>query len=200
MLYYYPNRPLLLSPDHPRVIKCSNDLNFDAEIKKNGDRLVLRKPQKSKVMSFNGLNFFNRQNKVLKYTPCSELLDELDSLRLPLNTQLDGELMHFHTKHLKHIIFLYDVYYFDNVKMRGTLTERRQIISDLFGGREFKHIFISETFDSNFPELYKNVIKEKENEGLVIKDKRGKIVFNTHKSLDVDWQIKIRKSTKNYKF
>lgn len=199
MLYYFPNRPFLLPPDDPKIIEYSNDSNYHGEIKKNGNRLVLQKAQ-SKHLKFEGFTFFNRQKEVMKYQPCPELLDELQSLKIPSESQLDGELMHFKTKDVKHTIFFYDVYVLDGQKIRVSLEERRQILYNLFGKREFKHIIISEIYPDNFLDVFNNVIGERENEGLVIKDKRGKLVFNPIKSVDVSWQTKIRRPEKNYRY
>jgi len=110
MMYYYQNRPFLFSPDSPVVQEKSNDPNWDAEIKKNGTRLKLMKVD-------NKFLFYNRRKEILKYTPCPELLDELNSLELPNETDLDGELMHAKTKHIKHFIFFYDIYFLNGVKV-----------------------------------------------------------------------------------
>ena len=131
MLYCFPNRPLLISPDSEKVLEYSQDSNWDADIKKNGDRLVLRKTDKFELR--------NRHKTVLKYKPCPELLDEINSLDIPNNTQLDGELMHNKTKHIKNRIIFYDIYILGNEKLKSTLQERRDIIHGMFKDRKFKH-------------------------------------------------------------
>lgn len=192
MIYYYPNRPLLLTPDHPEVAVRSQHLDWDAELKKNGTRLELQKDD--------GLKFFNRQKVLLKYQPIKGLVDELRSLEIPNHSQLDAELLHFKLKHIKNRIYFYDLYVFNGERVVEELQFRREMLHDLFKGRKFEHIEIAKTYSGDFFNLFSEVIKKEENEGLVMKNKKGKIVWKTTRSPDVPWQVKIRKSTKNYKF
>ena len=200
MIYYYPNRPILISPDNPSVELKSNDINWDAEIKWNGDRLVLQKQENPNKKNFENFVFFNRENDVLKYAPIKELMEELKALNLPPETQLDGELLHNKTKKIKNRIIFYDIYILGGHNVTGILQERRDILKLLFNDKKFKHIEIAERFETGFTEKFKEVITREECEGLVLKNKTGKIVFNTIKSPDVCWQNKIRREHKNYKF
>ena len=199
MIFFYPNRPLLFSVDDPRIVSMGTDPNYDAEIKKNGTRLVLQKTKSPHPNKQGDFIFFNRQKEVLKYEPSKELMEELSKLRIPFESQLDGELMHFKTKNLKHTIYFYDVYVLSGNLVTVNLEKRREILKDMFGDNKFKLIHISKQYKNGFIKLFKKVITEEENEGLVIKDKRGIISFTVTKSPDVAWQIKIRKPTKNYK-
>jgi len=202
MLYYYPNRPTLLSPDSEFVKKMSDDKDIDAEIKKNGARLSLWKSSRDalKHPSFQNFLFWNRTKEILKYTPTEELLDELLSLNLPDNTHIDAELMHFQTKNIKHFIYIYDLYIFNGRQMLEELQYRRESLHNIFRGKKFKHLEIAQTYKTDFYSLFKQVIVTEENEGLVMKNKKGKIVWNLNKSSDVDWQTKIRKPSKKYEF
>jgi len=192
MIYFYPNRPLLLTPDHPKVEVWSQHSDWDAEIKKNGTRLVLQQDS--------GLKFFNRKRGLLKYRPAKGLIDELNSLEIPNHSQLDAELLHFKTKHIKDVVYFYDAYLLKEERVTEELQFRREILHNLFKGRKFKHIEIAQTYSGDFHNLFNEVIKKEENEGLVMKNKKGKIVWKTTRSPDVPWQVKIRKSTKNYRF
>jgi ATP-dependent DNA ligase len=196
MIFYYPNRPFLFSPDCPHINEKSKDKNWHAEVKLNGDRLCL--------FFENGVfTFKNRQNEVFKrYVPPQTLLDELRSFNLPDKTQLDGELLHFHTKNIKHKIVFYDVYTYGGIKQTKTLKERRDILLSHFN-KPHKHLAIIEAFygkQIKFIDLFNQVIQKEECEGLVIKDDRGLIVWDSIKSPDVTWQIKIRRPSTNYRF
>lgn len=196
MIFYYPNRPLLFPPSCPQIKQKSKDKNWHAEVKLNGDRLCL--------FFENGIfTFKNRQNEVFKrYVPPQTLLDELKSFNLPDKTQLDGELLHFHTKNIKHKIVFYDVYTYGGMKQTGTLEKRKAVLLSHFK-QTYKHLALIEDFygkDIPFTELFERVIQKEECEGLVIKDNRGLIVWDSIKSPDVTWQIKIRRPTKNYHF
>jgi len=194
MLYYYPNRPYLISPDNPEVMIKDQDPNWHAEIKWMGDRLCL-------IKANNKFVFMNRQKKEFsKFVPSSELLEQLNALNIPNNSQLDGELMHFKTKEIKQTIHFYDVYVLNDKQVREDLETRRNILLEHFNNRTFPNINVTQAFSGMFIEIFNRVIRDHEKEGLVLKNKHGKITFTTNKSVDVLWQFKIRKENKNYKF
>ena len=196
MLYYFPNRPLLLPPNDPKVGRLSNDSEWDAEIKYNGDRLVL-------IYDGKNFKFFNRNKEEFKrYNAPDSLIKELYALELPANTYLDGELLNFRTKNTKNQIVFYDIYYLGNQKMRCSLEERRYALKTFFKGKKFKHLKLIKQRKRNFKKLFDKIVLENDQliEGLVIKNIKGKIVWNAKKSPNVFWQIKIRKPSKNYKF
>lgn len=190
--YFFPNRPILYPPNHNKIKELSLDKNWIAEIKKNGDRLCLIKHD-------NNFFFYNRHKQILKYSPSSQLLQELYSLNIPNDTQLDGELLHNKTKHIKNTIFFYDIISWNNKQCNISFKERRQTLINLINP-QLKCIHLIKQYSNNFIELFNKVIKQNENEGLVLKNLNGKIQFNFNKSPDVVWQIKIRRPHKNYKF
>jgi ATP-dependent DNA ligase len=202
MIYWYPCRPYLIEPTNPKVAEFSADPNWTAEKKFNGDRLVLQKHNDpTPWKQFDNFTFASRHKDYLKrYVPLPSVMDELKSLNLPNNTQLDGELMHFKTKHIKHRIILYDIYVLDGQQMTGVLDERRDILAGLLKGKSLQHIEQAQVYPDNFTKLYTEVIQSPEIEGLVMKDRRGKIMWNTVASNDVGWSFKIRKPNPNYKF
>ena len=201
MIYYYPNRPFLIPPDSEMVQQKSDDPNWDAEIKWGGDRLGLWKTKEQFPKQFSSFVFWNRQNEIFKkYEPSPELLDELNSLELPFETALDGELLHFKTRNYKHCIVFYDAYIVGDQRCVVELRNRRDIMASYFKARKFKLIHMAEQFQTDFKQHFDKVIVDDEKEGLVMKDKNGKIQWNTVKSPDVAWQLKIRKPEKNYKF
>lgn len=201
MLFFYPNKPLLIPIESPIVNEKSDDTNFWAEVKKNGSRLALRKDktEATRHQSFNGFVFWNREKSVLKYTPSETLLEELYSFDIPEGTHIDAELLHQKTKHIKHLIYVYDIYWYKGKQVFETLEVRRKMIEDIFGG-QYKHFVLSKTYQTNFRDLFYKVINEPENEGLVLKSKKGTIEWNLKSSPEVWWQLKIRKSSKNYQF
>jgi ATP-dependent DNA ligase len=194
MIYWYPNRPILLPKTAHEFGQLSDSPDWTAEIKMDGNRLVLRKLENGKW------EFMNRHKKPMSYTPSPEVMAELNALNVEPKTQLDGELMHTRTKNVKHQIVFYDVYVLNGEKQRGTLRERREILRDLLDGKGFNHLVQSEVYYTNFKDLFDKVITCREHEGLVLKDVNGKIKFSPVKSDDVAWQYKVRRPHKNYKF
>ena len=195
MIYYFPNRPILINPNSDLVDQCSNDENWIAETKHNGDRLSLIFEDKKFI-------FKNRKGELLKYSPSNQLLTELNALNLPDMTFLDGELMHNKSKTLKNTIFFYDVYVVNGNDVNDDLNNRRKILSSFFNDSKFNLISLTKQYNTGFRDIF-NKIKDSNNaeeEGLVLKKLTGKLVFNTLRSDEVSWQYKIRKSTKNYSF
>jgi ATP-dependent DNA ligase len=160
----------------------------------DGSRLVLRKLEDGRWQ------FMNRHKSGMVYTPSPDVLAELNALNVGPGSQLDGELMHTRTKNVKHKIIFYDVYVLNGKKQRGTLAERREALSDLISPHGFNHLEQSKVFETDFMDLFNEVIECREHEGLVLKDVNGKIKFNPVKSGDVAWQYKVRRPHKNYKY
>ena len=140
MLYYYPNKPILITIDSKLIAEKSVDPNSIAEIKKNGTRLCLwhSKEEALKHKNYKNFIFWNRHKSVLKYEPCPELLDELCSLNLPNTCHLDAELLHFKTTHIKHQIYFYDLYWFDGKQCFNEFEARRDILANILAKQNFK--------------------------------------------------------------
>lgn len=189
MVYYFPNRPLLQSIDS---IKKYSGKEWIAELKKNGDRLELF-IQNGKYL------FMNRYKKEFKYKPTSDVLDSISDLRLPNGTQIDAELLHNKTKHIKHLIYVYDVYQWKNKRIVLPFCERRELLEQYFS-LDGKHIQLAFQYANRFLRVFEKNITAKENEGLVLKNLQGRIKFSVVRSNDVAWQIKIRRPSKNYSF
>lgn len=202
MFYFYPNKPVLISINCPKFFEVSDDSDWWAEIKKNGTRLALRNDptEASCNTSFNGFVFWNRHKSVLSYEPSKELLDELSSFYIPSGCHIDAELLHHKTKYIKHFIYVYDIYWYKGCQVMETLEVRRRMIEDIFGGQQHKCFLLAPTYSTNFHEVYNNVIQDSENEGLVMKNKNGKIQWNLKDCPEVWWQLKVRKPSGSYQF
>lgn len=195
MIYYFPNRPFLVSQTDTVIDEKSASDDWIAEPKFNGDRLVL--------FYENGkFQFWNRHKSMFrKFTPLQSMIDELNSLNLPDKCQLDGELLHFKTKTTKNTIVFYDIYQYDGVKVNSPYEVRKELISNHLDGN-FKHLKLVPVFTKNFREIFNDFVKKDDQlyEGLVMKNLKGELVFNSVSSPDVSWQLKIRRPSKNYKF
>jgi len=193
MLYYFPNRPLLTTLESEQAAKIAGNPRWDYEVKKNGDRLVLQKTAGSFV-------FKNRHKTVLRYVPPKDVLVQLDRLGLPDETHIDAELINNHTKTVKNIIYVYDIYLLNGKTLAGTLEERRAILRGYFKDR-MPNVFLAEVFAaSTLFSAWKEITSKGENEGVVLKNKDGKLSYNPIKSDDVWWQVKIRKPSGSYAY
>ncbi|MCK9597341.1 hypothetical protein M0R19_09225 [Candidatus Pacearchaeota archaeon] len=202
MLYFYPNKPLLVPIESSVIDEKSVDPDYWAEIKKNGSRLALRKEKDEalKYKSYQGYVFYNGHKKrPLAYEPSPELIEELSYIKIPEGTHIDAELLHQKTKKIKHLIYVYDIYWYKGKQVHEALEIRRRMIEDIFKDH-YKHFVLSKIYCTDFRKLFYKVITEEENEGLVLKSKEGTIVWDANSSPDVWWQIKVRKPNNNYHF
>lgn len=201
MIYYYPNKPILIHPTSSVIQEKSDDPNWWAEIKKNGSRLCLWKSKvdSEKHVNFDNFIFWNRKKELLSYTPSQELVDELNTLNIPDGTHIDAELLHQKTKHIKHFIYVYDIYRFNGKQVFETLDVRRRMIEDIVGDK-LQHIQLAQTYKNDFLTLFNKVIVEEENEGIVMKNKNGKITWNLKTCVEVGWQLKVRKPSNSYDY
>jgi ATP-dependent DNA ligase len=197
MIYYFPNIPHLLSPDSSEIDKYSKDTNWVAELKMNGSNCLLYKEN-------NKYHFYDRHGKMLVYTPISELIQELDNLKIQDNSILNAELLHNKTKVTKNTLFFHCILKWDNKLYNGvTFGKQREHLESIFNGNKYNYLILANHYKGEFKKIFKKVINnDKENliEGLVLKNLTGKININTNSSKEVWWMIKIRKPSKNYTF
>lgn len=207
-MYWFPNRPFLQPRDflarmdstepHPNLPAG----NWLAEPKLNGDRLVLLREASGRW------HFFNRHKKELKYRQPVEMLAALDALHpWKGDCQLDGELLHNHTKGVKNLVVLYDVYVLNGEPVRAPLSERQRWLDGLGNGRipVWFHgitapVCLSTRVHGDYSRHFSELTRLEEVEGLVFKRLDGMLSFNPNSSPDMTWQIKVRREAKNYRF
>jgi hypothetical protein len=186
MVYYYPNRPTLIPPSKEHLDKLEASGRYIAERKWNGDNTLIDTA---------GMRFWNRRKELHRYKPCPEAVAELD--KLPKNSIINAELMHYKTKTIKEILIVHAIMVYKGKPLIGkTWGDSRKIIKEFEFG---EHVKLSETFQSGFWDLFQQadgtII-----EGIILKDPAGKLVFSTTPIVDVSWMLKIRKPCKKYRF
>ena len=188
-LYYYPNRPSLVSADpdnplHPKpdyINSLEKQGRYIAEQKYNGDNCQLY------VKGGREYEFWNRHKTLLKYQPSQDVLNELE--QLPEYSIINVELIHSKTKAFKHILIAHCIMVWDGQLLSGkTWSDSRQILQTIKSGN---HLYVSDVYQSGFWDLFKqadgSVI-----EGIILKDPEGKLVYSTTPIKDVSWMMKIR--------
>jgi hypothetical protein len=184
-MYYYPNRPILIPPSREQVEKLEKSGRYIAELKWNGDNTTLYT---------DGLEFWNRTHGRLRYVPTPEVRAELE--KFPKGCIVNLELVHYHTKTIKNWLVVHCLMAYKNRPLIGkTWAESREILENefQFGNR----VVLSHVWRSGFWDLFQStdgVI----NEGIILKDPSGKLVFSTSPIPDVPWMYKIRKPSKKY--
>jgi ATP-dependent DNA ligase len=194
MLFYYPNRPVLVPPD-PKNPLAPESWYLDSleaegwigELKWNGDNTLLHTDDWS---------LWNRRGEPLSYKPTEEIWDELKSI-FPPNSIINFETVDRHTKTIKNLLIVHCIMAWKgNLLLGKTWGDSRRILEKLKWGR---HVVLSETFKDNFWKRFQDT-DGATHEGLVLKKPDGKLKFSTTPIANVPWMRKVRKPCKKYNF
>ena len=120
-----------------------------------------------------------------------------------------GELLHSKTPNIKDTFYVYEILVMDGKKLVGTKYKDRYqmlklLLNDVQGETDQYYIinnnvWLAKCFISGFKEMFDN-LKNKEDEGLVLRDVEATMRDCLSKTSNVKWLVKCRKSTKNYGF
>jgi ATP-dependent DNA ligase len=190
-LYFYPEKPKLITQQQSLFQVVSNDPNWIAEFKYNGSRLELH--------CFDGkFEFWDRHGKKLVYTPTDEVLDSLYALGLTGYNVFDGELRHNKVTGVRNKIVLYDTHVWqNNLLMNQTFEHRRSFIESL---KLSGPLSITQQFDTDFDKVYEMAMQDPELEGIVPKKKSGILNLSRVSNQHSNWMLKVRKQTGRHKF
>ncbi len=202
---YFPPKPILISIDQPLFSELELREDVVAEPKYNGTRLILKR------LAVGGYEFWNRDGEQLKYDPSHELVSQLGQIEWEGECVLDGELMHFKTKTIKHCIIIFDVFMWNGLPTTGfTFSQRRKLLEDKLGSNEARFflrkngVILAPQWkggpQAEFRKLYKELIQNDEIEGLVIKSLKAKVVLGRTASKEVPTMWKVRKPGPTYRF
>lgn len=205
MLYYYPNRPILVPPDPVTPMDPKPDyLNsleaqgkYVAEQKWNGDNTQIYTDDWS---------FWNRRHERLHYRPSEEVLKELKKT-FPKGCIINVETVNSKTKTVKDLLLVHCVMAWEGSLLAGkSWGDSRNILESLglpltvFGQTSYaNHVVLSRTTPTGFWNLYQ-MADGPIIEGIILKDPRGKLVFSTTPPKEVSWMLKVRVPSKKYNF
>lgn len=216
-MIFYPPKPTLISLTQPLFGELDKDVRFITELKYNGDRLILQRKE-------TGLfEFWNRDGSKLKYNPLDSLLEHLSSFKWEGYCVLDGELLHFKTKYIKHHVILFDAFIWNGESLKSKVfKERRAYVEKLFDDGNFlssrslpidtilaipdfrwdtsNGVSISPQWESGFKKIFNEFTKMDEIEGLVIKRLDAKLELGRSSSPVVKYMFKVRKPGPTYRF
>ena len=181
MKYLYPCKPNPLSPESRYFDDLDRDVQWVAEIKKNGWRCG--------VYRDSGLTLWTRHKTVI-HEPLAALRDSL--MAVPENTILDGELIHFRTKDIKGALYLFDI-----LVLRGRqitdlpLADRRKHLEDI--AVKLSGIPLAEQVRVGKKNLYLQAIKEPVNEGIVLKKLDSKHLVSEKRCPQNPFWLKVKR-------
>lgn len=199
--YYYPNRPRLIPPDPDNPLNPKPDYinslelsgKYIGELKWNGDNcLIYTGPDPAQGPP----QFWNRHGTRLKYVPSLEIQSGVS--KLPPDCVLNAELVHNHTKAVKHTLIVHCVMVWKGLPLFGkSWAYSRQILEELSVWNN--SLRLSEVFQSGFWNRFQSADGEII-EGIILKDPSGGLQFSTRPLPDVSWMLKIRKPNNKYNF
>jgi ATP-dependent DNA ligase len=191
--YFYPEAPRLINIDQPLFDQLETDENTVAEPKKNGQRLQLH-------FEHHGIEFWSRHGTPLVYTPSQEIVSLIKGLDLPGYCILDGELRHNKTIGVRHKIMFFDVLVWDSeLLITKPFKYRRQLLLQVLQC-DSEPICVAPQYKSDYRGIYENLIKDDENEGLVIKNLQGILRLGRKTAYESSWMWKVRKPSGRYRW
>jgi ATP-dependent DNA ligase len=218
-IYFYPEKPTLVHRDQELVDELSDNPDFVAEPKYNGTRCI--------VVVLNGdVAFWTRHNHPVKNlktgTPeYNELVQEI-KIRVPDkgHFQFEGELRHSKVTGIQYKIVLWDCLIYDGEYLNKlTYDERRELVEKHFqtasdaSGKVIsilpylKRVKVIEQFKGDFRAIFNEYVagqrrlgEPEEFEGLVMKNRNGKLALGRRTNPDSRWMFKIRIETGRHKF
>jgi len=195
MLFYYPNRPILIPPDPKNPLDPKPDYleeleaedRWTGELKWNGDNTVLHTDD---------WTLWNRRGEPLHYKPTAEVWDELKTI-FPKRCIVNFETVDTKTKDVKNLLVVHCLMAWKGELLLGKDwgASRARLERLKYG----KHVVLSETFKTGFWKRFQEA-DGKTIEGIVLKNPTGKLVFSTTPIRDVSWMRKVRKPSKKYHF
>jgi len=192
LLYWYPNRPLLIPPDPLDPLNPKPDyLNsleasgkYVAEQKWNGDNCLLYTDD---------LTFWNRHHKQLKYVPSPQVLKEVRMF--PRGCIVNLELVHNKTITIKHKLVVHSLLAYKGKPLLGkTWGDARHLLETEFQFGE--QVILSPLWRTGFWELFQ-AADGKTIEGIILKNPSGRLVFSTTALDHVSYMMKVRKPAIN---
>ena len=117
-----------------------------------------------------------------------------------------AELMHSKVPGIRDINYINDILVHDGEHLTGaTYSDRQQMLTALFPAQSETlshyvvdaHTWLAKTHTGGFQSLFKGLSRP-EHEGLVIKNPKAPLALCFRENGNWNWQVKIRKPTKNY--
>jgi ATP-dependent DNA ligase len=178
MRFLFPSKPNRISIDSTIFESCDKDPNFILQIKKNGWRVQIHK-EGSEVQ------FFTRHNKRLE-----PLVEDADwttlrntILKIKANSIiLDGEFLHRRGS-LKNHLYVWDVFLHNNQLLSNqSYKQRKELLNSLIVNDQY--IQVAQDFISSFRSIWDQLTNIEEDEGVVLKDLREKLIVRYVKPSD----------------
>lgn len=203
--YLYPPRPeSVVTAD---MLPYYQKRGWWAQYKKNGTNSLVVVSPKGEV------DFWTRHGTRHKAWNCNAYLKSyiLDVVPRRSWTILVAELLHNKTQSIKDTLYFHDVIVYRNEHLVGTTFAMRQVLLDgvlPLGNAAESHshwvlthgVWRAKNMTKDFLKTFKSIKDTKVDEGLVVKNPEGKLVWCLKPGVNSSWQVKVRYPAKNYQF
>jgi ATP-dependent DNA ligase len=210
-IYLWPEKPVLVHRDQDLVDQLSDDPDYVAEPKFNGQRCV--------VHTLDGkISFWSRHGAELKYALKYGDSEGYKALVKMLKTmfpkgywQFDGELRHNKVQGIYHKLVVWDCFVYKNRFLyKEQFWARRELLAKHFdSGHPYEkldsQIHLITQYKTDFRRHFKDYTEgvygdADEFEGLVMKSLKGKLNLGRKSSSNSLWMRKIRKATGRHRY
>jgi ATP-dependent DNA ligase len=193
-MIFYPPKPTLISIDQPLFKQLNDDPNVVAELKYNGNNLVLHRFEDGRF------EFWNRHGSKFNYEPSKEVLSDLQNMSWAGYCVVNGELRHNKVKGVRHHIVLWDMFISNGLSLKElSFIKRRHFLENLFRVSQ-EAVTLTEFYLSDFKKIFDLYTKLPEIEGLVMKKLNSKLELGYTSSPTVKYMFKVRKANGSYNF
>ena len=194
--YFYPEKPVMVHRDQELVHRMSENPDYIGEIKFNGQRLVLH--------VIDGVpEFWGRHGDILTYKPSESVLSAISEKIPSVGYYIfDGELRHNKVPGVRDKIVLWDVFAWEGRTVRLGYDDRRELLKslNLDCSLDSTLILIGQC-EGNFKETFDRLITESDEfEGIVMKNRKGKLNLGRTGAKNSDWMFKIRRTTGRHRY
>lgn len=198
--YLYPPRPETKIP--PAMTNFYDSRGWIAQAKLNGTCTLI---------FTNGTDcvFKTRHNEDHKaWTPKSEHISFFNSTVSEGWNVFVAELMHSKGPELKDMLYVFDILVHAGKQLVGTtFAERQDILASLIPGVEHelwyehnRNVVRAKNHVGPTLDLYSKITETSYVEGVVMKNPKARLDFCFKEGNNKNWQVKCRKTTKNYGF
>jgi len=194
--YFYPEKPVLVHRDQELVHRLSMNPDYIGEIKFNGQRLALH--------VLDGVpELWGRHGEKLTYKPSESVLGVIKE-KIPTQGYyvFDGELRHNKVPGMRDKIVLWDVFVWNSSMVRLGYDDRRGLLKSLNLDTDMDSILhLIGQCEGNFKETFDRLIAESDEfEGIVMKNRKGKLNLGRTGAKNSNWMFKIRRTTGRHRY
>ncbi len=168
-----------------------------------------------------GYQIFNRygENLSLQRPIAYQQLNDSDEFMVLCGEYLNKNKLGEDGKPFNHKFIIWDILVWQGTYLIGkTFEERLSILYNLFGSNRaqvgpnnfdffnhlhttpFENVYMAPSYQGRFAQLYAEIIETDLYEGLVLKKASAKLELGFREKNNAAWQVKARKTTKNYNF